>query len=225
MIAELIHFLILLVLLTILCFFCCRKRNLRRKYKILLVVLVLGISKVNAANVPPIENLFLRYHSPESAFSYLGWGEYIGLEKGEKSVLLISRYHSEDKFLYLEQQNGKYQAPFQAPKEKTILNPKKDSTIITLIPETGTTAYYIIVFTTSAFQTQNSDTITITDSQKSDFQQLQSPNQNKEIDSIFYLYSTYVDHIDESYFIDINGTQYDVKQEETAFHFFSQWFS
>lgn len=211
MIAWLIHFLILLILLTILCFFCCRKRNLCRKYKILLVVLVLGISKTNADNVPPIENLFLRYQSPESAFSYLGWGEYMGMEKGEKSVLLISRYHSEDKFLYLKQQNGKYQATFQTPKEKTILSQKKDSTIISLIPETGTTAYYIIVFTTSALQTQNSDVMTITDSQNSDFQQLQFPDQNKKIDSIFYWYSTYVDHIDESYFIDINGTQYDIK--------------
>ena len=88
-----------------------KKNNLQKKPIIIYLVLlaiVFNIAKL------PIENVFLKYDSPEEAFDYVGKGEYLGAEEGEDSYLIILQHKSEQKNIYLSKENSYLKMPFFA---------------------------------------------------------------------------------------------------------------
>ena len=92
MIAICVHsaLLLLLFLLIFLLFLQKPLQSQRRFEKVLLSILTVLFSLLGARHTPNLENLVLRYASPESAFQYLGRGDYIGSISGENCRSMTS---------------------------------------------------------------------------------------------------------------------------------------
>lgn len=166
------------------------------------LIIIVAIVKISSF---PFENLIFKYQSPTQAFSYLGRGDCLGIEESADSCILITNKGSEESYIYLEKEKDYFVAPFFKPKEEVIFGDRENGTNFTLIKEKGTSNYYIIVFTTKAIL-DNKECISITDNKNSRFQRLlYSDNiRNKS----FYLYSTYVENMDNNYCIYINENEY-----------------
>ena len=91
MIAICVHSALLLLLFLLIFLLFLRKplQNQRRSEKVLLSILIVLFSLLGARHTPNLENLVLRYASPESAFQYLGRGDYIGTISGENEVVAV----------------------------------------------------------------------------------------------------------------------------------------
>ncbi len=170
-------------------------------FRLLIIVVIVKISSF------PFENLVLKYQSPTQAFLYLGRGDFLGIEEGTNSCLLITNRGSKESYIYLEKEKDYFTVPFFEPKEEVIFGDRENGTNFTLFKEQETNNYYIIVFTTKAIL-DNNGCISITDNRGSKFQRLFYSNDKKN--ESFYLYSTYVENIDDEYYICINKNEYNL---------------
>ena len=111
MIAICIHSALLLLLFLLIFLLFLRKplQSQRRFEKVLLSILIVLFSLLGARHTPNLENLVLRYASPESAFQYLGRGDYIGSISGENEVVAISSGNS-NSMLRLSVSGDRYRA-------------------------------------------------------------------------------------------------------------------
>lgn len=168
------------------------------------LIIIVAIVKISSF---PFENLIFKYQSPTQAFSYLGRGDYLGMEEGANSCILITNKGSEESYIYLEKEKDYFVAPFFKPKEEVFFGDKENGTNFTLIKEKGTNNCYIIVFTTKALL-DNKGCISITDNKSSRFERILYSDDVRNIS--FYLYSTYVENMDNNYCIYINGNEYNL---------------
>lgn len=166
------------------------------------LIIVIAIVKISSL---PFENLILKYDSPTEAFRYLGRGDYLGTEEGDISCLLITNENSERSYIYLEKKGEYLAAPFFEVKEKIVLGDRENGTSFTLIKEKNTNNYYVIVFTTK--NTKNEyGLVLVTDNYNSEFhRQMYSDEVQNEY---AYLYSAYVEDVDDEYRIYINDNEY-----------------
>lgn len=138
MIAICVHSALLLLLFLLIFLLFLRKplQSQRRFEKVLLSILIVLFSLLGARHTPNLENLVLRYASPESAFQYLGRGDYIGTISGENEVVAISSGNS-NSALRLSVSGNRYRAdalPVQTS-SATFENHEKGSIVsVTLIP-------------------------------------------------------------------------------------------
>ena len=149
MIAICIHSALLLLLFLLIFLLFLRKplQSQRRFEKVLLSILIVLFSLLGARHTPNLENLVLRYASPESAFQYLGRGDYIGSISGENEVVAISSGNS-NSVLRLSVSGDRYRAdalPVQTS-SATFENYERGSIVsVTLIPSQKAGAYYVVI--------------------------------------------------------------------------------
>ena len=181
-----------------------KKNNLQKKPVIIYLVLlaiVFNIAKL------PIENVFLKYDSPEEAFDYVGKGEYLGAEEGEDSYLIISQYKSEQKNIYLSKENSYLKMPFFAPREDVVSFGNNPHIIASLIREEDTNNGFVVLILT--YSSINNKDDYIIDNMNSKFKRHLYSDERKN--DYFHIYSAYVENLDEeNYIININGEEYAV---------------
>lgn len=181
-----------------------RKNNLQKKY---IAIYLVALSVVfNIARIP-IENLFLKYDSPEEAFRYTGRGEYLGTEEGENSCLIISQHKSEQKNIYLKKENDYIKVPFFAPEEKFVSFGNNPHIIASLTKEEDTNNGYVVLILT--YSSINDKENCITDNMNSEFKRHLYSYEPKN--DYFHIYSAYVENVDEdNYTVNIDGEDYEV---------------
>ena len=168
------------------------------------LVIVIAIVRLSSL---PFENLILRYDSPTEAFSYLGRGDYLGTEEGDASCLLITNENSKRSYIYLEKKEEYLVAPFLEVKKKIVLGDRENGINFTLIKEKNTKNFYVIIFTTKNIQNEH-ELVLVTDNYNSTFhRQMYSDEEQNEY---AYLYSAYVEDIDDEYHIYINDNEYTI---------------
>ena len=181
-----------------------KKNNLQKKPIIIYLVLlaiVFNIAKL------PIENVFLKYDSPEEAFDYVGKGEYLGAEEGEDSYLIILQHKSEQKNIYLSKENSYLKMPFFAPREEVVSFGNNPHIIASLIREEDTNNGFVVLILT--YSSINNKDDYIIDNMNSKFKRHLYSDERKN--DYFHIYSAYVENLDEeNYIININGEEYAV---------------
>ncbi len=202
-IIPIIRFIVLLVigiLLTLLIAkILIKKQIIKPENKVIYVVAAVIIIQI--AQIP-IENVVMKFQSPEKAFSYLNMGDYYGTEEGESSALVISKYKSEHELVYFDKENGYYKAPFIEPSCK-ILNDANNQVTCNVISEKGTENCYVVLIVLESDTAK--ERCVVSDSKSSVFQRHLYSGSSKQMNKFVSLYSTYVKNMDDSYFLELDG--------------------
>lgn len=202
-----IRFLLLFISLLTVSIIFTRKIKIKKfsKSKRILIYFII-ISIIQQISKIPLESLLIKYDSANMAFSYLGKGELLGIEEGEHSCLVITENNSEQSYIYLNKDNNYLKTPFFKPHKKVVS--WDNGAILTLFQEKETQNYYVVLLTVHSLINDASDN-SITDNQKTVFHRLFYQNEDKN--NYFYLYSAYVENIDEdNYYVKINDNEYKV---------------
>lgn len=180
------------------------KNNNQKKYIVIYLAL---LSVVFSIARFPIENLFLKYDSPEEAYHYTERGEYLGTEEGENSYLIISQHKSEQKNIYLSKEKNYLKMPFSPPKEKLVSFGHDPNIIASFIREEDSNNGFIVLILT--YSSINDKENYITDNMNSEFKRHLYSDERKN--DYFHIYSAYVENLDENnYVINIDGEEYEV---------------
>lgn len=160
-----------------------KKKNARST-----LFLIFSLSSLIALYKSNIENLILRYDSPEEAFLNSGHkGTIEDMIDTENSTMVIFKNGSADQYLLLSKDNGKWKAPLNY---SNYYNNVSYTNIITAYGEKNTNNYYIIILA-------RYDVESITDNRNSDFIFY-------ELGSYSDRYVAFVDNMDADYTITIN---------------------
>ena len=218
MIAICVHSALLLLLFLLIFLLFLRKplQSQRRFEKVLLSILIVLFSLLGARHTPNLENLVLRYASPESAFQYLGRGDYIGSISGENEVVAISSGNS-NSALRLSVSGDRYRAdalPVQTS-SATFENYERGSIVsVTLIPSQKAGAYYVVI------RLFSKTPVTVSDAYGSDFSVFPSVKSP----SIQY-YTAYLPSLQEPYLFAVDDSPYLIIPRKSGFEKFREFFT
>lgn len=163
----------------------------KRKNKKQVLFSVLALSVVLCLVFFSFENLFLRFRSTESAFTYFSnQGTIACTVESDNSALIISFKNSQEEFLLLGKKDGTYCAPLQQPRLQTSRN--ETGSYFSFINEPWTNNYYVIVLRPSQQETA------VTDSCNSTF------SSYTNLTGYFLGYVAYVQNVDETYYVQID---------------------
>lgn len=218
MIAICVHSALLLLLFLLIFLLFLRKplQTQRRFEKILLSILIVLFSLLGARHTPNLENLVLRYTSPESAFQYLGRGDYIGTISGENEVVAVPSGNS-NSALRLSVSGDRYCAnalPLQTSSATFEDHEKGSIVIVTLIPSQKAGAYYVVI------RLFSKTPVTVSDAYGSDFGVFSSANSP----SIQY-YTTYLPSLQEPYLFTVDESPYLISPHKSSFEKFREFFT
>lgn len=171
-----------------------------RKNKIIMIILIAFIVVISSFR---IENLFIRYNSPEAAFKNSGLrGNIVKTVDTANSTLVIYSDQEASSNVIFYKKGGKWVVPI-FPGE-VAMKRLRDGSLLILNKEKGKDNYYILI-SASPFK------YTITDCKNSNFEKYElSSNFMFEADSEYVLYA---EDIDENYYIEIDGQRFYVLQE------------
>lgn len=183
-------------LVFIACFLLIRKSNILHKRRWILTVFTTAVVLSVMSFIIPIENVFVTFSSPESAYGYTNSGEVKLIVEGEQSDFVVGEKDSANVYAIIPKVSNGWKLGMGLD-VKRIRQTISEEIIIYVYQYKDSDDYYITVFNA------NGGTLKITDSDNSEFCYLS--DFNATLNKTFYTYYAYVNNFDSKYTITVNG--------------------
>lgn len=173
-----------------------RKSRIINKFRWSVVAFVIATVITTISALIPIENAFITFSSPESAYSYKNYGDVKLVVDGEKSDFVVGAKDDTDNYLIIPRSNDGWKLGMGLD-TKRVYQTVSDGITIYVYQYKNTDDYYITVLDT------NGGFSDITDNRNSIFKY--SEKQNSTLDTTFYTYYAYINNFNEQYVLSVNG--------------------
>lgn len=180
----------------IICFLLIKKSHIINKRKWSLVAFVVAIILTTVSALIPIEDAFVTFSSPESAFGYVNTGNVKLVVSGKKTDFVIAGKSNTDIYVIIPKSNIGWKLGLGLD-TKRIIQKISDGITIYVYQYKNSDDYYITVFDT------NGGTSEITDNHGSEFYYLDKTN--NALNKTFYIYYAYVENLNDTYILTVNG--------------------
>lgn len=190
--------LILSVILCISAYFLIKNSRFSSKGRLLIIALTLIITLTTISVFIPIENTFITFSTPESAFHYTNSGEVQLIVEGKESDLVIGDKNDTDILLIIPKTDNGWKLGLGVHTKKVIRTIESEITIY-VYQYKNTDDYYIMVLDTNGGECQISDT------NNSKFYSLRK--ENSALNKNFYTYYAYIGNFRDRYTVTVNGNQ------------------
>ncbi len=183
-------------LVFVICFLLIRRSHTIHKRLWLIVVFVVAVILTTISALIPIENAFVTFSSPQSAYNYNNSGNVKLIVNGRKTDFVISSKGDTDAYTIIPKSDGGWKLGMGLD-TKRIAQTISDGISIYVYQYKNSDDYYITVLDT------NGGPLEITDNQSSKFQCLDKSN--SALNKTFYTYYAYINGYDDQYALTVNG--------------------
>ena len=191
--------LIFIVIAFVICLWILTKSHIIHKRKWSLIVLAGAAILTTIFTMVPIENAFVTFPSPESAYKYTNYGDSDNVKlviPGKESAFVVGGKNQENVYQIIPQANNGWKLGLGL-NTKRIAQIIDDGIIIYVYQYRGLSDYYITLLDTKGGQSE------IADSCNSIFSSLSSTNPT--LKETFYTYYAYINCYNEQYSLTVNG--------------------
>ena len=195
-----LFFVLRLIIMTALCisaYYLIKNSHLRLKRRLLIIALILIVALTMISVFIPIENTFVSFSTPESAFHYTNSGEVQLIVEGKKSDLVVADKKDTDTLLIIPKTDIGWKLGLGSDTKKVTRTIESGITL-DIYQYKNTDDYYIIVLDTNGGECQ------ISDINNSSFYSLMK--ENSALNKNFYMYYAYIGDFKSGYTITVNGT-------------------
>lgn len=176
--------------------FVIRKSRVIHKRRWSIVAFIISIVLTTISALLPIEDAFITFSSPESAYNYKNYGSVKLIVNGEKTDLIVGEKGDADVYEIVPKSNNGWKLGMGFD-TKRVIQTISDGITIYVYQYRNTNDYYITIFDT------NEGSLDITDNHNSDFKYLEKSNST--LDKTFYTYYAYIGSFDDKYALTMNG--------------------
>lgn len=190
------------IVLIVIVFWIYRNSRRSKKNKFIMIISIIILIIISSFR---IENLFISYNSPESAFKNSGLkGNIIKTVDSKYSTLVIYTDQETSSNLVLCKEKGKWKVPLFH--SEAAMKRLRDGSLLILNKEKDKDNYYILI-------SLNNSNYKILDNKNTNFEKYELSN-NKMFESLTETeYVAYVENVDENYYIEINNQKFYVLRE------------
>lgn len=172
-----------------------KKTQVRHKHRWSIIAFIIAVIMTTIFALLPIENAFITFSSPESAYNYNHSGNVKLVVDGEKTDFVVGA--KEDRYIYaiVPKSNSRWKMGMDLD-TKRIFQTISDGITIYMYQYKNTNDYFITVSDTKG---GSSD---ITDNHNSEFKYLEKSNST--LGKTFYTYYAYINNFDDQYTLTVN---------------------
>lgn len=193
-------------IIVLVCFFLIKKHTRSHKYRWYLMLFIIACTLFSLSALIPVENAFVTFSSPQSAYSYMYMNKATLVVMGTSTAFVIGGEGKDSAYTIIPRSNTGWKlgpaldvktsiSKFSSNKVKIYVDQYKDSR-----------EYYITVYNVNGAAAE------VRDSRNSKFYHLdKSSNGYKET---FYTYYAYVHDLDDEYTLTVDGKTYSVMAEQ-----------
>lgn len=186
------------VILFIVCYSIIKASKIQYKRRSYLISLICAILIIVFSNLLPIENAFITFSTPESAFSYVNTGNIKLVIDGSQTDFVVAEKGDAKIYSIIPKTENGWKLGMGKDTKK--INQKSfDGIVIYVYQYKNTNDYYITVLNT------NGGMLELSDNYNSTFYHLDQVN--KELNETFYTYYAYIEALNEQYALSINGNK------------------
>ena len=182
-------------LFLVICCYLIKKSHVIRKRKWLLIAFVTIVLLITASDLIPVENIFVTFPSPESAYNYNNSGDVKLVVDGEKTDFIVGLKGDTTVYTIVPKSEGGWKLGM-ALNTKRVFQMIYDGIIIYVYQYQHSDDYYVTVLDT------NGGKLEITDNRDSKFQYMEQ--ENSVLNESFYTYYTYIKGFDDQYTLTVN---------------------
>lgn len=183
-------------LVFVICFFLIIKSHTIYKRRWLIVSLVVALILTTISALIPIENAFVTFTSPQSAYNYNNSGNVKLIVNGAKTDFVVASKGDTDVYIIVPKSDGGWKLGMGLD-TKRIAQTISDGVSVYVYQYKNSGDYYITVLDTNGGPSE------IIDTHSSKFQFLDK--YNSELNKTFYTYYTYINGYDDQYALTVNG--------------------
>ncbi len=187
---------IIMVAICIGIYFLFKKSHIKPKKVSLIVALILIVVVTMVSMFIPIENTFITFSTPESAFHYTNFGEVKLTVEGEQSDFVVADYNDTDILLIIPKTDTGWKLGLGIDTKKVTQKIESGITLY-VYRYKDTDDYYIMILDTNGGESQ------ISDSNNSKFYSL--TKENSALNKNFYTYYAYIGDFSSGYTVTVNG--------------------
>lgn len=178
------------------CFLLIRKSRAIHKRRWLTVALAVAVILTTISALIPIENAFVTFTSPQSAYNYNNTGSVKLVVNGAKTDFVVGAKGDTDVYIIVPKSDSGWKLGMGLD-TKRIAQTISDGVSVYVYRYKNSDDYYITVLDTSG------GPLEITDTHNSEFQY--SDKFNSTLNKTYYTYYTYINGYDEQYVLTVNG--------------------
>lgn len=173
-----------------------RKNKTRNSRRWIVIALISTIVLTTITAFIPIENLFVTFSSPESAYHYNHLGEVKAMVAGQQTDLVVGNDGESDIYVIVPKKSDRWQLGMGTDLSCTVQTTSAGINIC-VYQYKKSDEYYIVVFNADGGAAD------IMDNRDSEFQR--SETAIEALDETFYTYYAYVRNFDDQYSITVNN--------------------
>lgn len=172
-----------------------RKSQVRHKYRWSIVAFIVAVIMTTIFAFIPIENAFITFSSPESAYNYNHSGNVKLIVEGEKTDFVVGAKGDVYIYAIVPKSNNRWKIGIGLD-TKRIIQTISDGITIYIYQYKNTNDYFITVLDTKGGLSD------ITDNHNSEFKYLEKSNST--LSKTFYTYYAYINGFDDQYTLTVN---------------------
>lgn len=189
----------------IICILFIMKSHITYKRRCYIVSFVIAVTFMIISAFIPIENTFMTFSSPKSAFNYINSGEVKLVVNGENTDLVVGVKNDTDVYAIIPKSNNGWKLGVGLD-TKRIIQKISNGIIIYVYQYKNSEDYYITVLNTNGGKSE------LVDNRNSKFYTIDKTNDNHG--KTFYTYYAYIQNFDEQYVLNVNGESISVANKK-----------
>lgn len=184
------------------CFLAIRKSRVIHKRKWFFITIFIAIIFTILSALIPVENAFVTFKSPKSAYNYINSGDVKLIVNGETTDFVIGQNGDVDSYLIVPKsgEGWKLGMGFDTQRVRQLVS---NGIAIYVYQYKHSSEYYITVLDT------NGGISEISDNYNSEFTHLDKTN--LALEKTFYTYYAYIGDLNDDYTITVNGNKLQLK--------------
>lgn len=183
-------------LIFVICFALIRKLHIIHKQIWLISAFIMAIIMTTISALIPIENAFVTFSSPQSAYNYNNSGSVKLIVNGEKTDFIVGSKGDTNVYIIVPKSNDGWKLGMGLD-TKRVIQTISDGISVNVYQYKDSDDYYITVLDTSGGASD------VTDNRSSKFQCLEKSN--SVLNETFYTYYAYVNDYNDQYALTVNG--------------------
>ena len=165
-------------------------------FRKLIITFMLTIIFTTLSALIPLENVFVTFSSPESAYNYNHSGKVNLIVNGSKTDFIVGEKNNTDVYLIVPKSDNGWKQGLGLD-TKRICDKISDGITVYVYQYKNTDDYYIVLLNT------NGGPLDITDNNNSEF--IYSESANSILNKTFYTYYAYLNSFNRQYTLTVNG--------------------
>lgn len=181
------------------CLYIIKKSKISNKRLWYIFSLVATITLTTFSALFPLENAFITFSSPESAFNYNNTGNVLLVVNGESTDMVVAERNDTDVYAIIPKSDNGWKLSVGADTKKIAQNISNGITVH-IYRYRNSNDYYITVLNT------NGGELIVSDNYNSEFYYLTKTN--KTLNETFYTYYAFIYNLNEQYSLTVNGDDF-----------------